>query len=343
MADDQKHTLELIASHLITAAQPLIDAASSRGAFMRLMARIGFFASATFPRPYQQLAHDASAMRRLRSRTFPTALASGSAALLEKAKAIYDAIQALGCGARAERRRCRGLRRRKSASACSSCCSPTISPPSSRAPTTCLSMLRVITIESNRRDADASLTTCARTFAGRSCRKVVSDPSGLPARVYGWGQPDFDDDCCCSTSPPWAWRSAFPSRSRAATARPDAGIIGMTHAFPPPSGRSLVLPFFYAQRRRRRRSRARWRCSDCPGRAPRLPGSDSRAAAAVGVAARHSHLAPSAQAHVARRHEPRRAVRHHADAAGRRQRSLSARARHAAARGRHRRRRHVRA
>ena len=45
MPDDQKHTLELLASHLINAVQPLVDAASSRGAFVRLMSRIGFFAS----------------------------------------------------------------------------------------------------------------------------------------------------------------------------------------------------------------------------------------------------------------------------------------------------------
>jgi hypothetical protein len=45
MPDDRRHTLELVARHLIRAVHPLIEAGASRGAFMRLMSRLGFFAS----------------------------------------------------------------------------------------------------------------------------------------------------------------------------------------------------------------------------------------------------------------------------------------------------------
>ena len=55
MAEEHPHTLELVARHLIKATQPLVDAAESRGAFMRLMSRIGIFAS-DIPAPYAQLA-----------------------------------------------------------------------------------------------------------------------------------------------------------------------------------------------------------------------------------------------------------------------------------------------
>src|SRR5687768_7730175 len=97
MADDQRHTLELIAHHLIRAVEPLVEAGESRGAFMRLMARIGFFAS-EIPAPYAQLATTVSdASSALETIPRPPSL-QDLAGLLEKAKAVYNAIQNLGGG-----------------------------------------------------------------------------------------------------------------------------------------------------------------------------------------------------------------------------------------------------
>ena len=42
---DERHTIEILARHLINAARPLIEAGSSLGAFKRLMARLGFEAT----------------------------------------------------------------------------------------------------------------------------------------------------------------------------------------------------------------------------------------------------------------------------------------------------------
>jgi hypothetical protein len=92
MPDEQRHTLELIAHHLIVAVRPLIDAGSSLGAFMRLMARIGFFAS-DIPQPYRDLATSvqdaATALEAVPAEPDVEELL----ALLQKVKAVYDAIQ----------------------------------------------------------------------------------------------------------------------------------------------------------------------------------------------------------------------------------------------------------
>ena len=55
MADEQQHTLALIADHPITAAQPLIEAATSLGAFMRLMGRINWWAPSPLARAWERL------------------------------------------------------------------------------------------------------------------------------------------------------------------------------------------------------------------------------------------------------------------------------------------------
>jgi hypothetical protein len=95
MADEQRPTLELIARHLIKAVRPLTDAAASRGTFMRLMSRIGFFAS-DIPAPYAQLATAVDdATTALDALPQPPSL-QDLASVLEKAKAVYDAIQGLG-------------------------------------------------------------------------------------------------------------------------------------------------------------------------------------------------------------------------------------------------------
>src|SRR4051812_10563450 len=97
MADEQRHTLESIARHLILAAAPLIEAANSLGTFMRLMGRIGFFAS-DVPAPYQQLATSVdNALTAVETMPASPSL-QDILALLEKPKAVYDAVQGLGAG-----------------------------------------------------------------------------------------------------------------------------------------------------------------------------------------------------------------------------------------------------
>jgi hypothetical protein len=97
MADDQSHTLELIAGHLITAVRPLTEAATSLGAFMRLMARIGFFAS-DVPPPYHQLATTVGDAVAALENLPPSPDMQDLLAVLEKAKAVYDSIQGLSAG-----------------------------------------------------------------------------------------------------------------------------------------------------------------------------------------------------------------------------------------------------
>ena len=96
MADDH-HTLELIGRHLIKAVEPLIEAGGSLGAFMRLMGRIGFFAS-DIPPPYQALANSVSDARDALNALSDDPSLTDILTLLEKAKGVYDAIQQLGSG-----------------------------------------------------------------------------------------------------------------------------------------------------------------------------------------------------------------------------------------------------
>jgi hypothetical protein len=54
-----------------------------------------------------------------------------------------------------------------------------------------LSMLNVITTEHIA--ATPTRPSYVRTrFRWEELPKIVSDPAGLPARVYGWGEPDFN-------------------------------------------------------------------------------------------------------------------------------------------------------
>ena len=52
---DQRHTIEVLARHLISAARPLVAAGSSFGAFKQLMARLGFDVT-DLPPPYAAVA-----------------------------------------------------------------------------------------------------------------------------------------------------------------------------------------------------------------------------------------------------------------------------------------------
>ena len=243
MADEQQHTLALIADHLITAAQPLIEAATSLGAFMRLMGRIGFFAS-DIPAPYQQLATRVSAAANALENLPASPSIQDLLNLLDKGKGIYDAIQQLAAAP-----------------------VPNGADPAAYAQEigerlfellltdylaaeqpgayNILSMLNVITTEHIA--ATPTRPSYVRThFRWEELPKVVSDPAGLPARVYHWGQPDFLDDLVLEHVAALGLALGLPVAFRQSDSQALSGFMGTPDIFPPPTGRSLVLPFFYA-------------------------------------------------------------------------------------------------
>jgi hypothetical protein len=243
MAEDQRHTIELVAHHLIRAVQPLADAGTSRGAFMRLMARIGFFAS-DIPSPYAQLATTiGDASTALDTLPRPPSL-QDLMNLLDKSRAVYGAIQELGGGpvpngadaiAYAEEigERLFELLLTDYLAA---------EQPSTYS---ILSMLNVITLESV--PATATRPSHVRThFRWDELPKIVSDPQGLPARVYNWGQLDFDDALVLEHLAGIGLALRLPVAYRTSDSEALSGYLGSADGDAPPAGRSLILPFFYA-------------------------------------------------------------------------------------------------
>jgi hypothetical protein len=243
MADDQQHTLELIARHLIVAAQPLVDAAGSVGAFMRLLWRLGFEVS-DIPAPYQALANTvADAVHALENLPDPPPL-DDLWQLLARAKAIYDGIQHLATApvpngadpavyaAEIGERLFELLLTDYLA----------VEQPAANS---ILSMLNVIATEHIA--ATPTRPSYVRThFRWEELPKIVSDPAGLPARVYGWGEADFNVELLLRHLSALAVVLGAPVAFRAA--RPDVmrGYLGTPSTTPAPVGRALVLPFWYA-------------------------------------------------------------------------------------------------
>jgi hypothetical protein len=106
-------------------------------------------------------------------------------------------------------------------------------------------MLNVITTEHVA--ATATRPSHVRThFRWAEIPKIVNDPSNLPARVYRWGQPDFLDDLVLEHLGALGISLGLPIAFRASDSKALAGYMATPDVFPPPSGSSLVLPFFYA-------------------------------------------------------------------------------------------------
>jgi hypothetical protein len=68
----------------------------------------------------------------------------------------------------------------------------------------------------------------------------------LPARVYGWGENDFDDGLLLTHLGELGLALGLPIAHRASDENALSGYIGTSGLFPPATGRSLVIPFFYA-------------------------------------------------------------------------------------------------
>src|SRR5882724_5140384 len=242
MSDDPHSTLELIARHLIKAVEPLIDAGASLGAFMRLMSRIGFFAT-DIPAPYQQLATSVGDALTAIDNLPPSPSLPDFLALLQKVKGIYEAVQQLAnspaptgadAAAYAEEigERLFELLLTEYLAA------------EQPGAYNILSMLNVIVIESIA--ATPTRPSFVRThFRWAELPKVISDPTGLPARVYHWGQPDFKDFLVLEHLGALGLVLGLPVAYRASDQDALSGYLGTPDAFPPPVGRSLVLPFFY--------------------------------------------------------------------------------------------------
>ena len=242
MADPQS-TLKLVAHHLIAAARPLIDASTSPGAFGLLMGRIGFFAS-DIPAPYQQLASTVSDAESAVENLPADPTLEDLLALLEKAKRIYDAVQNLKNGPVPTGADAGGYAAEIGERLFELLLTDYLAAeqPGAR---NVLAMLNVITTETVA--ATPTRPSYVRTrFDWEELPKVVSDPGGLPARVYHWGEADFKDHLVLEHVGALGRALGLPIAFRDSDQDALNGYLGTPDAFPPPSGRSVVVPFFYA-------------------------------------------------------------------------------------------------
>jgi hypothetical protein len=242
MADDQRHTLELLARHLIVAAQPLVDAGRSSGAFMRLLARLGFSVT-EIPPPYQVLANTvADATQALQ--TLPDSPSMQDLAqLLGKAKGVYDAVQQLSAGPVPAGVDPAAYAEEIGERLFELLLTDYLAAEQPRA-FSILSMLHVVTTEM----VPATATRpgfVRRHFRWEELPRIVSDPTGLPARVYGWGTPDFTSELLLQHLGALAHALGVPVAVRPAQDDVMRGYVGMPNLFPAPVGKALVLPFWY--------------------------------------------------------------------------------------------------
>ncbi len=243
MADNAPHTLELVARHLIRAVQPLVEAAESRGTFMRLMSRIGIFAT-DIPAPYTQLGTAVGdAVSAIESLPRPPSL-ENLAALLDKAKAVYDGIQDLGNGPAPTGADAAAYAQEVGERLFELLLTDYLAA-AQPAAYNALSMLKVITVESV--PATPTRPSHVRTrFRWEEFPKIVSEPQGLPERVYGWGRMDFDDGLLLEHVATLGLTLGLPVSYRRGDENALAGYLGLTNVVPPPPERAVVLPFFYA-------------------------------------------------------------------------------------------------
>ena len=243
MADEPRHTIAEIARHLIVAASPLVDAGRSRGAFMRLMSRLGFFV-AEIPAPFANLATTVSEAVDALEALSDDASLQDYLDLLDRAKGVFGAIQQLG-GAQAPT----GVDASAYASEIGERLFELLLTDYlvREQPTAynLLSMLDVIVIE-NIPGIGTRPGYIRAHFRWSEIPAIVRNPQEIPERVYGWGTPDFDDRLLLNHLAELGLALNLPIAFRRAPQDALMGYLGLTYANPRPSGRSLVLPFFYA-------------------------------------------------------------------------------------------------
>jgi hypothetical protein len=240
---DARHSLQVLAHHLISAAKPLIDAGSSFGAFKRLMARLGFDAS-SLPPAYAALATTVgTAVDHVTnfpaSPTLPQILA-----LLDDAKAVYEAVQDLAtspppagvnAGAYAAEigeRLFELLLTDYLARECTTAFNV-------------LAMLHVVEQELVPR-AGSRPAYLRVHFHWSELPKVISSPGDLPARVYGWGTPDFNATRAIEHLTGLFLGLNFPVRVSDTPDPIARGYLGSPDAMLEAAPKALELPFFNA-------------------------------------------------------------------------------------------------
>ena len=241
---ESRHTFEVIARHFISAAEPLIEAGTSPGAFMRLMARLGFRAT-SMPPAYAALATDVrAALTALNA--FPAAPSLDQLLdLLATAKRIFDGIQNLKAGP-----------------------APAGVPPGPYATEIGDRLFELLLTDYLAREATRTFNLLAllnvvrlqpvaasptrpsfvRTqFNWGELPNVIASPGNLPARVYDWGKPDFDLDRVLDDLAGLFFGLRLPIRMRDADPAIAAGYVGVSEFDLPPLPKSLELPFFFGR------------------------------------------------------------------------------------------------
>ncbi|MEP6689806.1 MAG: DUF6603 domain-containing protein [Gemmatimonadaceae bacterium] len=241
---ESRHTFEVIARHLIGAATPLIEAGTSLGAFMRLMARLGFRAT-SIPAPYVTLATDVrSALKTVE--TFPVSPSLDELLdLLLTSKRIFDGIQNLRTGP-----------------------VPAGVPPAPYAAEIGDRLFELLLTDYLAREAGAAFNLLAslnvvrlQTVSASASRpsfirtqfnwgelpKVISSPGDLPARVYKWGTPDFDLQRVLDDLAGLFLGLRFPVVMRESTPEIASGYLGISEFDLPPLPKSFELPFFFGR------------------------------------------------------------------------------------------------
>ncbi len=243
MADEPRHTLAEIAHHLVVAATPLIEAGQSRGAFIRLMSRLGFFAS-DIPAPYAQLATQIGEAVDAVEALPDSPTMEDLEHLLDKAKGIFESIRALATGPVPNGADAAGYATEIGERLFELLLTDYLL---AEQPGTfnLLSMLNVITIENV--PATPIRPSYIRTqFRWAEIPEIVRNPQELPTRVYRWGATDFNDRLLLKHLAELGLSLGLNVAFRRTEPTELMGYLGIVHADPQPQGRSLVLPFFYA-------------------------------------------------------------------------------------------------
>jgi hypothetical protein len=241
---DQRHTLESIARHFIRAAAPLIDAGTSLANFQRLMGRLGF-AATTIPAPFATLALN-TRNAQLKVDGFPPgAPLADILALLNEAKGVFDSIQGLAAGPVPDGVDPAAYAAEIGDGLFSLLLTEYVAADFS-ASFNLLKMVGIIKV-------DPVLGTSTRpgfmrqSFQWPEFAKLVSDPSGFPARVFHWGTPQFDPRLVVDQLAEFLAGLNFPVALRPPEEEVLRGYMGLSaeRIFPGPP--SLHMPFIYAR------------------------------------------------------------------------------------------------
>jgi hypothetical protein len=239
-----RHTVELIARHFIAAARPLTEAAASPGLFRRMMARLGFSATGIAP-AYATLATTVANAISAVEALPPSPSFEEVWALLDKAKGVYQAIDALGASPPPPGADAAAYAAEIGERLFELLLTDYLSAEHTAA-FNILSMLKVVSLETVA--ATPTRPGFVRTrFDWAALPQAIASPKDLPERVFGWGTPAFDVHGALDQIAGLFLGLDFPVRMRRATEAlvlAYAGTPGDFADVPPPS---LELPFFHGR------------------------------------------------------------------------------------------------